>query len=113
MGLGNLRYGQIMMCLYMKVSLSDFLTVFCARTHEWFGSRRPAVMLFLAFITATSTSTLLSKYWEDVFGSSNMNMNKNTSDMEGLSWAMILFVWVYCLIWFVIQDICKVALYKL
>merc|ERR1740129_594777 len=26
---------------------------------------------------------------------------------------MILFVWVYCLIWFVIQDICKVGLYKL
>merc|ERR1719498_2187759 len=37
---GALSYKEIMCVMYLKVSISDFLTVFAARTHGPFFSRR-------------------------------------------------------------------------
>jgi H+-transporting ATPase len=36
MGLGDLTYGQVTTAMYLKVSISDFLTLFSARTHDGF-----------------------------------------------------------------------------
>ena len=46
-GLGNLSYGQITTAVYLKVSVSDFLTLFSSRTGgNWFWSSRPSSILF-------------------------------------------------------------------
>ena len=46
-----------------NISLSDFLTVFAARTRKPFFSRMPGGLLFGAATVALGTSTLFSAYW--------------------------------------------------
>jgi len=49
--------------MYMKISLSDFMTVFAARTRKPFYSRAPGGLLLAAATFALGSSTLLSRYW--------------------------------------------------
>ena len=49
--------------MYMKISLSDFMTVFAARTRAPFYSRAPGGLLLAAATFALGCSTLLSAYW--------------------------------------------------
>ena len=51
-GLAPLEYGQLTSAIYLKVSLSDFLTLFSARTHRWFWSDAPAWCLIAAAFVA-------------------------------------------------------------
>jgi len=62
-GLGPLTYGQLTSCMYLKVSLSDFLTLFSARTQGWFGSMRPDWKLIAAAMIALGSSTILTAKW--------------------------------------------------
>ena len=44
-GLGGLSYGQVTTSIYLKVSVSDFLTLFSARTGpNWFWTSRPSII---------------------------------------------------------------------
>ena len=52
------------------MSISDFLTLFSARTRTWFWERRPGYALGVACIIATGSSTILSLFWEDIVGRS-------------------------------------------
>merc|ERR1712241_1476191 len=103
-GLSELDYGQVCTMIYLKVSLSDFLTVFAARTIGPFCSRFPGWQLAIAACVAMGASTVLSHYWDDVL---------KLPEMKGLSWKMIGFVWAYCVVWFLIQDVGKVITYWL
>eukprot|EP00474_Spongospora_subterranea_P003305 CRZ03763.1 hypothetical protein [Spongospora subterranea] len=100
-GLSALSYDQVITSIYLKVSLSDFLTIFAARTgtHPCF-STSPSRVLFGAALFAVSCSTILSLFWPFDQG-------------EALTWDSALFVWIYCLIWFVIQDAFKFFLFKI
>jgi hypothetical protein len=49
--------------IYLKVSLSDFLTVFTARTQSWFWTRKPGKALLTAAVIAMVIATLLSFFW--------------------------------------------------
>jgi H+-transporting ATPase len=53
--------------IYLKISLSDFLTLFSARTRIWFWDRRPGFALGAAAIFATAMSTIFSLVWDDMF----------------------------------------------
>jgi H+-transporting ATPase len=96
-GLGNLPYDQVMMMMYLKISLSDFMTVFTARTEGFFFSRAPGRLLASAAIFATIVSTLLAIFWP-------------FTEMEAISPKLAGFVWIYCLFWFFVQDLGKVVL---
>jgi len=83
-GLGPLLYGHVASGIYLKVSLSDFLTLFSARTTSWFGSVKPDYKLVLAAFFALGSSTILTSQWptplnekplDDLskFGTSNKN----------------------------------------
>ena len=98
LGLEPLDYLQVQAMMYLKVSLSDFLTVFAARTHGPFFSRRPGLKLAIAAIVAMVTSTLLARYWP-------------LPDMEGISWKLCGLTWLYVIIWFFIQDVGKMIAY--
>ncbi|GHP03742.1 plasma membrane H+-ATPase [Pycnococcus provasolii] len=98
LGLEPLDYLQVQAMMYLKVSLSDFLTVFAARTHGPFFSRRPGLKLTIAAIVAMVTSTLLARYWP-------------LPDMEGISWKLCALTWLYVIIWFIIQDVAKMIAY--
>ena len=92
--------------MYLKISISDFLTLFSARTRVWFWERRPGYALGAACVVATGSSTILSLFWDDILKSPD-------SYMKGLakSYACVS-TWIYCVIWFLIQDVCKVLTYN-
>lgn len=108
MGLGNLTYGQITTAMYLKVSISDFLTLFSARTHDgFFWSSTPSPILMAAALLSLAISTILACFWPD--------SNVDHQSVEGLAnhtpKELAVVVWIYCLIWWFIQDLAKVILY--
>jgi H+-transporting ATPase len=100
------RWSEAQTMIYLKISLSDFLTLFSARTRTWFWERRPGYALGVACIAATSTSTLMSLFWDDI-------VKTEDAQMLGLrrSKYACVSVWVYCVLWFFAQDIAKVVAY--
>jgi H+-transporting ATPase len=92
--------------IYLKISLSDFLTLFAARTRTWFWERRPGYALGVACIAATSTSTIMSLFWDDIVKTSDAQM----TGLRRSKYACVS-VWIYCVLWFFAQDVCKVIAY--
>ena len=99
-----LRYEELLMLMYLKVSISDFLTLFCARCRGPFYSRAPALPLFCAFLVATGSATLIA-----MFGS----VSDKTYPMDAISGRACLVVWAYNLAFFLVQDAVKVGCYQL
>ena len=62
-GLPPLSLKQLECLIYLKISLSDFLTVFSARTNGFFFTQMPGKLLMLAFCAATGLSTLFAATW--------------------------------------------------
>eukprot|EP00744_Colponema_vietnamica_P008055 GILI01011515.1.p1 GENE.GILI01011515.1~~GILI01011515.1.p1 ORF type:complete len:1048 (-),score=370.45 GILI01011515.1:173-2893(-) len=106
-GLEPLTYGSVMTMMYLKVSLSDFFTVFSARTTSWFWVRKPGKALLAAFVFATAAATFTSLFWflDDMQSASEV-------PMKSLSLKLAAVVWLYNLVWFVIQDAIKVLAYQ-
>ena len=74
-----------------------------------FWERRPGFALSLALVTATSVSTLFSLFWPfPADEAKEINMSHLVDGGLGA-----LFVWIYCIIWFVAQDAIKVGTYYL
>jgi hypothetical protein len=63
-GIGGLSYGQVTTAIYLKVSVSDFLTLFSSRGGpDWFWQTRPANILLGAAGLSLSISTVLACAW--------------------------------------------------
>ncbi len=107
-GIGGLKYGQLATMMYLKVSISDFLTLFSARTHDgYFWSSTPSPILIGAACFALALSTLLACVWPTIYTDHQW--------VEGLgtgAGALPVYIWLYCIFWWFIQDASKVALYK-
>jgi len=101
-GMG-LQYGEVTCMIYLKVALSDFLTLFSCRTGErFFWTRAPSAVLMVAAGIALLSSSLIGAFLPhgELDDQSILGIGINT-----------IWVWIYCLIWFLIQDIIKVAAY--
>lgn len=79
--------------MYMKISLSDFLTVFAARTRAPCYSRAPGGLLFVAATFALGCSTLLSAYWP-------------FPELKPLEWSLLGYVRLDCSIFGVVPSVC-------
>mmetsp|Transcript_8467 Transcript_8467/g.18972 ORF Transcript_8467/g.18972 Transcript_8467/m.18972 type:complete len:213 (+) Transcript_8467:2832-3470(+) len=105
-GISGVDYGQITTAIYLKVSVSDFLTLFSARTgSKYFWQVQPAPILLVGGVTALTISSILSIFWP-------------TSQPDGIlteglrsNMSVFAFVWLYCIVFWLIQDIAKVAAY--
>jgi len=107
-GLGGLSFGQITTAMYLKVSISDFLTLFSARTHDgFFWSSMPSYILISAATFALSFSTLLACVWPRSYPDGIYAMGLGDRQPK----ALVVYVWLYCLVWWLVQDAAKVALY--
>lgn len=107
-GIQNVQYGQIITSIYLKVSVSDFLTLFSARTGpKFFWKIKPAPTLLVGGIVALSISSLLSIFWPDSEPDGILTEGL-LNEME-----LFVFVWVFCLIFWLIQDVAKVVAYSL
>lgn len=106
-GIKAFEYGELLTCIYLKVSLSDFMTVFTARTSSWFFTRTPGKVLLAAAGIATFAATIMSVYWF-------LDVNAGSGDsgkipnMKSVSWGLAMWVWGYNLIFMVLQDVVKV-----
>jgi H+-transporting ATPase len=105
LGIGGISYGKITTSVYLKVSVSDFLTLFSARAGgDWFFMVRPAkILLFGAFI-ALSSSTMIAMFWPLSY--------PDEIETEGLvrspPYTLEAFVWVWSLSWWLAEDAAKV-----
>jgi len=107
LGVEGMQYGQIITAIYLKVSVSDFLTLFSARTGDrFFWQIRPAMPLFCGACLALFLSSILALFWPD-------------SEIEGIlvqglksNQFVFWFVWIYSIVFFLIQDTLKVGLLK-
>jgi H+-transporting ATPase len=109
-GLGGLSYGQVTAAIYLKVSVSDFLTLFSSRTGDkWFFQSRPAPILLISAGLALTISTILACIWP--------RSRPDGILTEGLAlrqpYALALYIWLYCIVWWWVQDACKVFAYHL
>jgi H+-transporting ATPase len=65
-GIPPMEYGKIVTMIYLKVSLSDFLTLFSCRTQELpFWAVRPGKPLMVAVGVSLGISTLLATFWPE------------------------------------------------
>merc|ERR1711871_1063896 len=104
-GIGGLSYGEITTAIYLKVSVSDFLTLFSARSSDdWFWSTTPAPILLAASGFALTASTVLACVWPESMPDDIYTMGLV---VRGFSF-MPAFVWLYCIFWWFIQDAAKV-----
>jgi len=124
LGTPFLTWGELQTMMYMKISLSDFLTVFAARTRGLLIERRPGWALATAFVFATSVSCILSLTW---FLNRNSDKLKLAPEfekyytehkvervdlmMQRIAPSTAGAIWLYCLAWWVVQDLAKVLTY--
>lgn len=108
LGLSGLSYGQITTTIYLKVSVSDFLTLFSSRTGEnWFWQSRPSNILLVAGSIALTSSTLIACFWPVSYPDGIFALGL----ARRIPHALPVYVWLYCIIWWIIQDAAKVATY--
>jgi len=107
-GFEALQYGEISTAVYLKVSISDFLTLFCARTGgEFFWTIPPGKMLLAGCVFALTVSSVLALFWPHSYPDGIETIGLIASP------ALFGFVWIFCLIFWIIQDILKVLCAKL
>jgi len=107
----GISYGQITSAIYLKISISDFLTLFSARAGGgWFwNDPQPSLVLLAAAVFALSISTVLAIAWpESVI---------DGVQTEGLGrrqpYALAVYIWLYTLLFWLVQDAAKVAVVRL
>merc|ERR1740127_276022 len=105
MGLGGLSYGKITSSVYLKVSVSDFLTLFSARAGgDWFFMVKPAPILLCGAMIALTCSTCFAMFWPKSF--------PDGIQTEGLvrspPYMLEVFVWTWSLAWWLAEDAAKV-----
>ena len=100
---------EVRCIIYLKVSVSDFLTLFSARTRGPFWERSIGKYLAIAAAVALAASTLLSLFWADIFS------GLEGAFMAGLRYSKgaVLATWFYCIVWWFVQDAFKIACYRL
>jgi H+-transporting ATPase len=108
-GIGGLSYGQITTSIYLKVAVSDFLTLFSARaSDDWFWTTEPAPILLYAGCFALASSTLLACFWPESYPDEIYTLGL---EQRGFS-LLPIFIWLYCIAFWFIQDAAKVYTYK-
>jgi len=105
MGLGGLSYGKITTSIYLKVSVSDFMTLFSARAGgDWFFQVKPAPILMCGAMFAVSCSTCFAMFWPKSY--------PDGIQTEGLErsppYMLQVFVWSWSLGWWLVEDAAKV-----
>jgi H+-transporting ATPase len=109
LGIGGISYGQITTSIFLKVAVSDFLTLFSARAGEdWFWASRPAPILMAAAGLALSVSTLLACIWPSSRPDGIPTIGLEREEPHILP----VFIWLYCIVWWIIQDAAKVYTFK-
>ena len=93
----HLDRGTVQTLMYLKLSVAGHLTIFITRTRGPFWSIRPARLLVGAVFGTQFVATLIAVY--GLF-------------MAPIGWRLALYVWGYAIAWFVVNDVVKLAAYR-
>merc|ERR1711998_365851 len=105
LGIGGLSYGKITSSIYLKVSVSDFLTLFSARAGgDWFFMVKPAPILLCGGIIAMSCSTMCAMFWPKSYPDGIQTEGL----VESAPYSLQFFVWAWSLSWWLAEDAAKV-----
>ena len=94
----HLDRAHIQTLMYLKLSVAGHLTIFLTRTRGPFWSIPPAKILWFAVLGTQIVATLIAVY--GLF-------------MTPLGWGWGLFVWIYALVWFLVNDRVKLLAYRI
>src|SRR3569623_1176111 len=94
----HLDRAHVKTLMYLKLSVAGRLTIFLTRSRVSVWAIRPAPILLLAVFGRQLVATLIAVY--GVF-------------MTPLGWGWALMVWGYALAWFFINDLAKLAAYRI
>jgi H+-transporting ATPase len=94
----HLDRAHIQTMMYLKLSVAGHMTIFLTRTRGPFWSIRPARILWIAVLGTQTVATLIAVY--GLF-------------MTPLGWDWALFVWVWALVWFLVNDRVKLLAYRI
>jgi len=104
-GIPPIEYGKVVTSIFLKVSLSDFLTLFSARTRgEFFWAVLPSPVLLFAATFSLLISTILACVWPTGMLDRLPVMGLALGEYSLLP----LWIWLYCLLCWLIQDAMKV-----
>ena len=95
----HLDRAHIQTLMYLKLSVAGHLTIFLTRTRGPFWSIRPARILWIAVLGTQVIATLIAVHGAYV--------------MTPLGWGWALFVWVYAVAWFLLNDRLKLLAYRI
>merc|ERR1719172_426745 len=105
LGLGGISYGKITSSIYLKVSVSDFLTLFSARAGgDWFFMVKPAPILLCGAMIALTCSTCFAMFWP----LSYPDGIQTEGLMRSPPYMLEVFVWSWSLGWWLAEDAAKV-----
>jgi H+-transporting ATPase len=93
----HLNRDVIQTFMFLKLAVAGHLTIFVTRTRGPFWSIRPAPILFWAAVGTKALATLFAVYG---------------LLMSPIGWRWALVIWVYALAWFVVNDVIKLAAYR-
>ena len=106
-GVGGISYGKVTTAIYLKVSISDFLTLFSARAGgDWFWCVTPANILLAGAMIALISSTLIAMLWPE---SAPDGIQTTGMAVDSRTPALVMYIWIWSLFWWIIQDASKVT----
>lgn len=98
-------YGEVMTVIWLKVSVSDYLTIWNVRTQSYMWTRSGGRLVVSVFFLASCLSCLLAAFWDSPTHSGHPKM-------RSLSWQVIGFVWIFNLCCWGLQEAAKLVTYK-
>jgi len=108
-GRNYVTWFEIRTIIYLKVSVSDFLTLFSARTRTWFWERSVGGPLLIAACVALFASTMFALFWSTLPSLNAGSYMAGLKDSQGAAFC----TWIYCILWWLVQDAAKVYTYFL
>lgn len=104
-----LTYGEVLNAVFLKVSVSNYLTIFSVRCRGFFLFNFPGKSVFIMGFVSLLVTTLVSKYWF-------LNLQPKNSvviaNLASLPWKLVFLIWFFDVVVFVLQDIIKISIYK-
>jgi H+-transporting ATPase len=94
----DIGLAQVQTIIFLKLSIAGHLTLFVARTKRPMWSRPfPAPALLGAIVGTQVVAALIAGFGILI---------------EPIPWTYIALLWAYCLVWVVVEDLAKLAIYR-
>jgi H+-transporting ATPase len=94
----DIGLAQVQTIIFLKLSIAGHLTLFVARTKRPMWSRPfPAPALLGAILGTQVVAALIAGFGILI---------------EPIPWTYIALLWAYCLVWVVVEDLAKLAIYR-